>query len=182
MRDQRCVWRPGSFRLACPDVAGRRCPDFPEWSRTKCNRQRFFRYHADGPTGGNQQVTAQSCRRFEFAPPNEYARCFRTCSVSWPPSTPDSMEFQRQREKKNRGSGGLPAWPITSLAGSRAGGEPRDDLVQVARVGLVNAVAALLNVGRRIGFRFVRGCPRSWERSAATSADNSWSVKVPRRT
>jgi len=113
-----------------------------------------------------------SCRRFEFAP-NEYADVpdmFRELATF----DPDSMEFQRQREKIMER-----CLPLADHIARRfeGRGEPRDDLVQVARVGLVNAV---MRFDVDTGSDFVRsGCPRSWERSAATSVTTAGRSRFP---
>src|SRR6202046_3265996 len=58
-------------------------------------------------------------------------------------------------------------------------GEPRDDLVQVARVGLVNAVTRF---DVEAGSDFVSfAVPTIMGEARRHFRDNSWSVKVPRR-
>ena len=68
-------------------------------------------------------------------------------------------------------------WPTTSPADSTD--EPRDDLVQVARVGLVNAV---IRFDVNAGSDFVSfAVPTIMGEVRRHFRDNSWSVKVPRR-
>ncbi|BBZ49228.1 RNA polymerase sigma factor SigF [Mycobacterium heidelbergense] len=88
----------------------------------------------------------------------------------------DSMEFQRQREKIVER-----CLPLADHIARRfeGRGEPRDDLVQVARVGLVNAVVRF-NV--EAGSDFVSfAVPTIMGEVRRHFRDNSWSVKVPRR-
>jgi RNA polymerase sigma-B factor len=88
----------------------------------------------------------------------------------------DSMEFQRQRDKIVER-----CLPLADHIARRfeGRGEPRDDLVQVARVGLVNAVVRF-NV--EAGSDFVSfAVPTIMGEVRRHFRDNSWSVKVPRR-
>src|ERR1700751_4383072 len=88
----------------------------------------------------------------------------------------DSMQFQRQRDKIVE-----PCLPLADHIARRfeGRGEPRDDLVQVARVGLVNAVARFdVNAGSDfVSF----AVPTIMGEVRRHFRDNSWSVKVPRR-
>src|SRR5215469_15556390 len=89
---------------------------------------------------------------------------------------PDSMEFQRQRDKIVER-----CLPLADHIARRfeGRGEPRDDLVQVARVGLVNAVARF---DVDAGPDFVSfAVPTIMGEVRRHFRDNSWSVKVPRR-
>jgi RNA polymerase sigma-B factor len=107
--------------------------------------------------------------------PNEYADVpdmFRElASVA-----PDSMEFQRHRDKIVER-----CLPLADHIARRfdGRGEPRDDLVQVARVGLVNAV---IRFDVDAGSDFVSfAVPTIMGEVRRHFRDNSWSVKVPRR-
>jgi RNA polymerase sigma-B factor len=107
--------------------------------------------------------------------PNEYADVrdmFRELA-----SVPaDSMEFQRQRDKILER-----CLPLADHIARRfeGRGEPRDDLVQVARVGLVNAV---VRFDIDAGSDFVSfAVPTIMGEVRRHFRDNSWSVKVPRR-
>jgi RNA polymerase sigma-B factor len=88
----------------------------------------------------------------------------------------DSSEFQRHRDKIVER-----CLPLADHIARRfeGRGEPRDDLVQVARVGLVNAVVRF-DVGA--GSDFVSfAVPTIMGEVRRHFRDNSWSVKVPRR-
>ena len=107
--------------------------------------------------------------------PNEYADVpdmFRELA-----SVPaGSMEFQRQRDKIVER-----CLPLADHIARRfeGRGEPRDDLVQVARVGLVNAV---VRFDIEAGSDFVSfAVPTIMGEVRRHFRDNSWSVKVPRR-
>jgi RNA polymerase sigma-B factor len=107
--------------------------------------------------------------------PNEYADVpdmFRElASVA-----SDSMESQRQRDKIVER-----CLPLADHIARRfdGRGEPRDDLVQVARVGLVNAV---VRFDVEAGSDFVSfAVPTIMGEVRRHFRDNSWSVKVPRR-
>ncbi len=87
-----------------------------------------------------------------------------------------SSEFQRQRDKIVER-----CLPLADHIARRfeGRGEPRDDLVQVARVGLVNAVARF---DVDAGSDFVSfAVPTIMGEVRRHFRDNSWSVKVPRR-
>ncbi len=88
----------------------------------------------------------------------------------------DSTEFQRHRDKiVGR------CLPLADHIARRfeGRGEPRDDLVQVARVGLVNAV---VRFDVETGSDFVSfAVPTIMGEVRRHFRDNSWSVKVPRR-
>jgi len=87
-----------------------------------------------------------------------------------------STEFQRQRDKLVER-----CLPLADHIARRfeGRGEPRDDLVQVARVGLVNAVARF---DVDAGPDFVSfAVPTIMGEVRRHFRDNSWSVKVPRR-
>ena len=107
--------------------------------------------------------------------PNEYADVpdmFRELATF----PADSMEFQRQREKIVER-----CLPLADHIARRfeGRGEPRDDLVQVARVGLVNAV---VRFDVETGSDFVSfAVPTIMGEVRRHFRDNSWSVKVPRR-
>jgi RNA polymerase sigma-B factor len=107
--------------------------------------------------------------------PNEYAdipellRGLTTIDAS-------SVEFQRRRDKIVER-----CLPLADHIARRfeGRGEPRDDLVQVARVGLVNAVARF---DVEAGPDFVSfAVPTIMGEIRRHFRDNSWSVKVPRR-
>jgi RNA polymerase sigma-B factor len=87
-----------------------------------------------------------------------------------------SAEFQRQRDKIVQR-----CLPLADHIARRfeGRGEPRDDLVQVARVGLVNAVARFdVNAGPDfVSF----AVPTIMGEVRRHFRDNSWSIKVPRR-
>ena len=88
----------------------------------------------------------------------------------------DSMEFQRQRDKIVER-----CLPLADHIARRfeGRGEPRDDLVQVARVGLVNAV---VRFDIDAGSDFVSfAVPTIMGEVRRHFRDNCWSVKVPRR-
>lgn len=90
--------------------------------------------------------------------------------------TADSMEFQRQRDKIVER-----CLPLADHIARRfeGRGEPRDDLMQVARVGLVNAVARF---DVETGSDFVSfAVPTIMGEVRRHFRDHSWSVKVPRR-
>jgi RNA polymerase sigma-B factor len=90
--------------------------------------------------------------------------------------TAGSMEFQRQRDKIVER-----CLPLADHIARRfeGRGEPRDDLVQVARVGLVNAV---VRFDVETGSDFVSfAVPTIMGEVRRHFRDNSWSVKVPRR-
>ena len=107
--------------------------------------------------------------------PNEYADVpgmFRELATL----AADSSEFQRHRDKIVER-----CLPLADHIARRfeGRGEPRDDLVQVARVGLVNAVVRF-NVDA--GSDFVSfAVPTIMGEVRRHFRDNSWSVKVPRR-
>lgn len=107
--------------------------------------------------------------------PNEYAdvpEMFRELAGI----AADSMEFQRQRDKIVER-----CLPLADHIARRfeGRGEPRDDLVQVARVGLVNAV---VRFDVEAGSDFVSfAVPTIMGEVRRHFRDNSWSVKVPRR-
>ncbi|OBG26798.1 RNA polymerase subunit sigma [Mycobacterium alsense] len=107
--------------------------------------------------------------------PNEYADVpdmFRELATV----ATDSMEFQRQRDKIVER-----CLPLADHIARRfeGRGEPRDDLVQVARVGLVNAV---VRFDVETGSDFVSfAVPTIMGEVRRHFRDNSWSVKVPRR-
>ena len=89
---------------------------------------------------------------------------------------PDSMESQRQKDKIVQR-----CLPLADHIARRfeGRGEPRDDLVQVARVGLVNAV---VRFDIEAGSDFVSfAVPTIMGEVRRHFRDNSWSVKVPRR-
>jgi RNA polymerase sigma-B factor len=116
-----------------------------------------------GPAGGS------------VSRPNEYADVpdmFRELARV----APDSMEFQRHRDKIVER-----CLPLADHIARRfeGRGEPRDDLVQVARVGLVNAV---VRFDVEAGSDFVSfAVPTIMGEVRRHFRDNSWSVKVPRR-
>ncbi|HSS26154.1 MAG TPA: RNA polymerase sigma factor SigF [Mycobacterium sp.] len=109
------------------------------------------------------------------ARPNEYADVpdmFRELASF----AADSMEFQRQRDKIVERCLPLGDHIARRFEGR---GEPRDDLVQVARVGLVNAV---VRFDVEAGSDFVSfAVPTIMGEVRRHFRDNSWSVKVPRR-
>src|SRR6202453_1092473 len=88
----------------------------------------------------------------------------------------DSSEFQRHRDKIVER-----CLPLADHIARRfeGRGEPRDDLVQVARVGLVNAVVRF-NVDAGSDFASL-AVPTIMGEVRRHFRDNSWSVKVPRR-
>jgi RNA polymerase sigma-B factor len=107
--------------------------------------------------------------------PNEYAdvpEMFRELATL----DADSPDFQRHRDKIVER-----CLPLADHIARRfeGRGEPRDDLVQVARVGLVNAVARFdVNTGSDfVSF----AVPTIMGEVRRHFRDNSWSVKVPRR-
>ncbi len=88
----------------------------------------------------------------------------------------DSPEFTRQRDQIVQR-----CLPLADHIARRfdGRGEPRDDLVQVARVGLVNAV---IRYDVETGSDFVSfAVPTIMGEVRRHFRDNSWSVKVPRR-
>ena len=88
----------------------------------------------------------------------------------------DSAKFQRQRDRIVER-----CLPLADHIARRfdGRGEPRDDLVQVARVGLVNAV---IRFDVTAGSDFVSfAVPTIMGEVRRHFRDNSWSVKVPRR-
>jgi len=88
----------------------------------------------------------------------------------------DGPEFQRQRDRIVER-----CLPLADHIARRfdGRGEPRDDLVQVARVGLVNAV---IRYDVTTGSDFVSfAVPTIMGEVRRHFRDNSWSVKVPRR-
>jgi RNA polymerase sigma-B factor len=107
--------------------------------------------------------------------PNEYADVpdmFRELAVL----DANSSEFQRHRDKIVER-----CLPLADHIARRfeGRGEHRDDLVQVARVGLVNAVARF---DVDTGSDFVSfAVPTIMGEVRRHFRDNSWSVKVPRR-
>ncbi|WP_137145463.1 RNA polymerase sigma factor SigF [Mycolicibacterium sp. CR10] len=87
-----------------------------------------------------------------------------------------SVPFQRQRDRIVQR-----CLPLADHIARRfdGRGEPRDDLVQVARVGLVNAV---IRFDVNAGSDFVSfAVPTIMGEVRRHFRDNSWSVKVPRR-
>lgn len=89
---------------------------------------------------------------------------------------PDSPKFRRQRDSIVER-----CLPLADHIARRfdGRGEPRDDLVQVARVGLVNAV---IRFDVNAGSDFVSfAVPTIMGEVRRHFRDNSWSVKVPRR-
>lgn len=88
----------------------------------------------------------------------------------------DSVEVRRRRDKIVQR-----CLPLADHIARRfeGRGEPRDDLVQVARVGLVNAV---VRFDVETGSDFVSfAVPTIMGEVRRHFRDNSWSVKVPRR-
>ena len=88
----------------------------------------------------------------------------------------ESSDFQRHRDKIVER-----CLPLADHIARRfdGRGEPRDDLIQVARVGLVNAVARF---DVEAGSDFVSfAVPTIMGEVRRHFRDNSWSVKVPRR-
>ncbi|MGO8852567.1 RNA polymerase sigma factor SigF [Mycobacterium sp.] len=107
--------------------------------------------------------------------PNEYADV-RDMFRELASVAADPMEFQRQRDKIVER-----CLPLADHIARRfeGRGEPRDDLVQVARVGLVNAV---VRFDVEAGTDFVSfAVPTIMGEVRRHFRDNSWSVKVPRR-
>lgn len=89
---------------------------------------------------------------------------------------PDSPEFHRQRDEIVASCLPLAEHIARRFAGR---GEAHDDLVQVARLGLVNAVARF---DVEVGSDFVSfAVPTIMGEIRRHFRDNSWSVKVPRR-
>ncbi len=89
---------------------------------------------------------------------------------------PESPQFQRHRDRIVER-----CLPLADHIARRfdGRGEPRDDLVQVARVGLVNAV---IRYDVETGSDFVSfAVPTIMGEVRRHFRDNSWSVKVPRR-
>lgn len=89
---------------------------------------------------------------------------------------PESAQFQRHRDRIVER-----CLPLADHIARRfdGRGEPRDDLVQVARVGLVNAV---IRFDVETGSDFVSfAVPTIMGEVRRHFRDNSWSVKVPRR-
>ena len=87
-----------------------------------------------------------------------------------------SAEFQRHQDKIVQR-----CLPLADHIARRfeGRGEPRDDLIQVARVGLVNAV---VRFDVETGSDFVSfAVPTIMGEVRRHFRDNSWSVKVPRR-
>jgi RNA polymerase sigma-B factor len=107
--------------------------------------------------------------------PNEYADVpdmFRELATL----EAESSEFQRHRDEIVER-----CLPLADHIARRfeGRGEPRDDLVQVARVGLVNAV---VRFDVETGSDFVSfAVPTIMGEVRRHFRDNSWSVKVPRR-
>ncbi|SON60465.1 RNA polymerase sigma factor SigF [Mycobacterium simulans] len=107
--------------------------------------------------------------------PNEYADVpdmFREMATF----PADSPEVQRHRDKIVQR-----CLPLADHIARRfeGRGEPRDDLIQVARVGLVNAV---VRYDVEAGSDFVSfAVPTIMGEVRRHFRDNSWSVKVPRR-
>jgi RNA polymerase sigma-B factor len=107
--------------------------------------------------------------------PNEYAdvpEMFRELATL----EAESSEFQRHRDEIVQR-----CLPLADHIARRfeGRGEPRDDLVQVARVGLVNAV---VRFDVETGSDFVSfAVPTIMGEVRRHFRDNSWSVKVPRR-
>ncbi|KZS64864.1 RNA polymerase subunit sigma [Mycobacterium kansasii] len=107
--------------------------------------------------------------------PNEYAdvpEMFRELAGF----DPDSPDFQRHRDNIVER-----CLPLADHIARRfeGRGEPRDDLIQVARVGLVNAV---VRFDVETGSDFVSfAVPTIMGEVRRHFRDNSWSVKVPRR-
>jgi RNA polymerase sigma-B factor len=107
--------------------------------------------------------------------PNEYAdvpEMFRELAGF----AANSTDFQRHRDKIVER-----CLPLADHIARRfeGRGEPRDDLVQVARVGLVNAV---VRFDVETGSDFVSfAVPTIMGEVRRHFRDNSWSVKVPRR-
>src|SRR4051794_24654637 len=88
----------------------------------------------------------------------------------------DSAQFQRQRARIVDRCLPLAAHTARRFEGR---GEPRDDLIQVARVGLVNAV---VRFDVETGSDFVSfAVPTIMGEVRRHFRDNSWSVKVPPR-
>ncbi len=88
----------------------------------------------------------------------------------------DSAKFSRQRDRIVER-----CLPLADHIARRfdGRGEPRDDLVQVARVGLVNAV---IRFDVEAGSDFISfAVPTIMGEVRRHFRDNSWSVKVPRR-
>jgi RNA polymerase sigma-B factor len=103
--------------------------------------------------------------------PNEYADVPELAGLA-----ADSAEFQRHRDKIVER-----CLPLADHIARRfeGRGEPHDDLVQVARVGLVNAV---VRFDVKAGSDFVSfAVPTIMGEVRRHFRDNSWSVKVPRR-
>jgi RNA polymerase sigma-B factor len=119
-------------------------------------------------------VTARAAGR-SVSRPNEYAdvpEMFRELATR----EADSSEFQRGRDEIVQR-----CLPLADHIARRfeGRGEPRDDLVQVARVGLVNAV---VRFDVETGSDFVSfAVPTIMGEVRRHFRDNSWSVKVPRR-
>ncbi|TXI37884.1 MAG: SigB/SigF/SigG family RNA polymerase sigma factor, partial [Mycobacterium sp.] len=89
---------------------------------------------------------------------------------------PDSEQFRRARDRIVER-----CLPLADHIARRfeGRGEPRDDLIQVARVGLVNAV---IRYDVETGSDFVSfAVPTIMGEVRRYFRDNSWSVKVPRR-
>jgi RNA polymerase sigma-B factor len=114
-------------------------------------------------------VGSSSSRPNEYADVPEMFRALATVAAG-------SAEFQGQRDKIVER-----CLPLADHIARRfeGRGEPRDDLVQVARVGLVNAVARFdVNAGPDfVSF----AVPTIMGEVRRHFRDNSWSVKVPRR-
>ena len=166
---------PGArqLQLARAEFADRRGAHLP--GRSGARRGAGVRDRHDDETSEFTAVTPSSAKSSSSRSNSEYADVadlFRELSDL----PEDSAQFQRQRDRIVER-----CLPLADHIARRfdGRGEPRDDLVQVARVGLVNAV---IRFDVDAGSDFVSfAVPTIMGEVRRHFRDNSWSVKVPRR-
>src|SRR5690242_19980582 len=152
----------GQFQLACAQLAHRRGAHLSRRAGPRGGPD-VLHFH-DDEASEFAAVSSSSAQGSSSRPNSEYADVadmFRELEDV----LTSSAQFQRKRDR------------IVGRFDGR--GEPRDDLVQVARVGLVNAV---IRFDVNAGSDFVSfAVPTIMGEVRRHFRDNSWSVKVPRR-
>ena len=169
------AWRSGAgqLQLARAELVDRRRATFDD---RRARRRADVRHLPDDEASELAEVTPSSSRGSSSRSTSEYADVrdmFRELA-----GTQGGLGASSQRQRDAIVERCLPlADHIARRFDGR--GEPRDDLVQVARVGLVNAV---IRFDVDAGSDFVSfAVPTIMGEVRRHFRDNSWSVKVPRR-